>query len=615
MKIIDQLKNRNSLIYLGVLVIGIFLGWAIFGNNGSSVSSDGLHEDHVAEDHQSGTVYTCAMHPQIRSDKSGNCPLCGMELIPLLEDEDDGADGDYTVKLTNAAMKIAEVSTSVIQKKAPYKEVYLPGKVIPDERRISQLTARFPGRIEKLHVNFTGQKVKKGQILAQIYSPDLVTAQKELFEAMKLKDTNPNYYQAVRNKLKLWDLTESQIDDIANSGEVKFYFDILSPLSGTVTMRHIALGDYIKEGTALFEIIDLRHVWVMFDAYESDIPWIKLRDKIKFTIKSIPDKIFESTVTFIDPVINPMTRVAGVRAELNNPKDFLKPHMLASGVLKTMLSGHGDQLIIPKSAVLWTGKKAVVYVRTNNQDNMFLYTEVVLGADAGDYYVVSEGLNEGDLVASNGVFKIDAAAQLKGEQSMMNPEGGKQSLGGHAGMDMGGGDNTKEKNASPENKNQQQNSETAKEGMSVNESFKKQLTAVYSAHLPLQNVFINSDGSAAKIAVSLIEEALDIVDMSLVTGEMHNYWMKSMKGLKESLNKIKSSDDIEKQRLAYADFIDELYKSIKMYGVSGVTIYYQYCPMARDGKGAYWLSETKEIKNPYYGDAMLTCGETIEVIQ
>ncbi len=610
MKIIDQLKNRNSFIYLGILVVGVFLGWILFGNSGAPGNGTG-QEDHVAEDHLAGAIYTCAMHPQIRMDKPGSCPLCGMELIPIVEEEDDSADGDYTVKLTNAAMKIAEVSTSVIEKKAAYKEVYLPGKIMPDERRISELTARFPGRIEKLLVNFTGQKVRKGQALAKIYSPELVTAQKELFEAIKLKDTNPNYYRAVRNKLKLWDLTEEQIDEIVNSGEVKFYFDVLSPLSGTVTMRHIALGDYIKEGDALFKIIDLRHLWVMFDAYESDIPWIKMRDKIKFTIKSIPNKVFESTVTFIDPVINPTTRVAGIRAELNNQKDMLKPHMLASGILKTMLPGSGDQLLVPKAAVLWTGKKSVVYVRTNNHQNMFRFTEVMLGADAGDYYVVSEGLNEGDLVASNGVFKIDAAAQLSGEKSMMNPGGGKQSMGGHAGMDMG----DKPKEAPAKSESTQQNSEPAKGGMAVDENFKKQLTGVYSAHISLKKGLLASDPSKTKAAVSEVEDAISKVDMSLVKGAMHTGWMENMKALQGDLDQIKSTDDIEKQRLAYADFIDELYKSIKMYGISGVTIYYQYCPMARNGKGAYWLSETEEIKNPYYGEAMLTCGETKEVIQ
>lgn len=610
MKIIDQLKNRSSLIYLGVLVIGIFLGWAIFGNSGSSVSSDRLHEDHVAEDHQTGTVYTCAMHPQIRSDKPGNCPLCGMELIPLLEEEDDGAEGDYTIKLTNAAMKIAEVSTSVIQKKAPYKEVYLPGKVMPDERRISQLTARFPGRIEKLHVNFTGQKVKKGQILAQIYSPELVTTQKELFEAMKLKDTNPNYYRAVRNKLKLWDLTESQIDEITNSGEVKFYFDILSPLSGTVTMRHIALGDYIKEGDALFEIIDLSHVWVMFDAYESDIPWVKLRDKIKFTIRSIPDKVFESTVTFIDPVLNPNTRVVGVRTELNNPKDLLKPNMLASGILNAMLAGNKDQLLVPKSAVLWTGKKSVVYVRTNNHDNMFLYTEVTLGADAGDYYVVGGGLNEGDLVASNGVFKIDAAAQLHGKQSMMNPEGGKQSLGGHAGMDMGGDskDMKPESDLSAKKKIDVEN---------INPKFKSQLGDVVINYLEMKDALVNDNGEKSIIAAKQMKAAIGHVNMKLlIDNDTHMMWMKAARLLKEQIDLLNRENDIEKQRAVFSKISDNLTNVIQVLGVDlgRKALYLQFCPMANDNGGAFWLSMDKDIENPYFGASMLKCGEVRETL-
>ena len=611
MKIIDLLKERSSLIYLGVLVIGIFLGWVIFGNNRMPVSSDGLHEGHVAEDHQS-TVYTCAMHPQIRSDKPGNCPICGMELVPVQEDEDEGEDGDYTIKLTNAAMKIAEVSTSVIQKKAPYKEVYLPGKVMPDERRISKLTARFPGRIEKLHVNFTGQKVRKGQVLAQIYSPELVTAQKELFEAMKLRDTNPNYYQAVRNKLKLWDLTESQIDEITNSGEVEFYFDVLSPLSGTVTMRHVALGDYIKEGTALFEIIDLRHVWIMFDAYESDIPWIKLRDKIKFTIKSIPNEIFESTVTFIDPVINPQTRVAGVRAELNNPKDLLKPHMLASGILKTMLTDDGDQLIIPKSAILWTGKKAVVYVRTNDHDNMFQYTEITLGAEAGDYYVVREGLNEGDLVASNGVFKIDASAQLRGKRSMMNPEGGKASMAhDHGSMGSESQKSVPEVDHSGHDMKSKDQSE-----MEIIPAFQKQLTIVYKEYLNVKNAFVESNAKKVSGLAVEISKALDKTDMSLLKGEAHMVWMENLEAMNKSLEEIQGTTDLAGQRKSFAILSDALYKSISDFGIqTDKPVFYQYCPMAIDDQGAYWLSELKEIANPYFGDMMLRCGETRETIE
>ncbi|MDW3212154.1 MAG: efflux RND transporter periplasmic adaptor subunit [Reichenbachiella sp.] len=611
MKILEALKNKKLLINIGVLIVGVLLGWLLFGGSGSK-SAEMLPEEHSIEEHEDGTVWTCSMHPQIKADKPGSCPICGMELIPLEDEGDEDGDAQFTVKLSNAAMKIAEVEMSTIEKKAPYKEVYLPGKVMADERKISELTSRYPGRIEKLFVNFTGEKVRKGQVLAKIYSPELVTAQRELFEAMKLKETNPNYYKATRNKLKLWDLTEEQIAAIEESGDVDFYFDVLSPITGTVTMRHVTLGDYVKEGSALFEVVDLRHVWVMFDAYESDIPWIKLHDKIKFRIKSIPDREFESTVTFIDPVLDRMSRVAGVRAELKNPGELLKPQMLAAGLLKTMLPGSGDQLVVPKSAVLWTGKKAVVYVMTSDHNNMFQFREIELGAEAGDYYIVKSGLQQGEMVASNGVFKIDAAAQLKGEKSMMNPEGGKVSTGHNH-----GGTSEEKKPSAPEHEGHETSSteNTMKMDMSVDENFKKQLTEVYKAQLILQQAFLATDASKANAEVSKVQDALKKVNMSLVKGEMHNHWMSGLKTLTESLDKIESSKDIKKQRLAYADFNDALYSAIKMFGTVGETIYYQFCPMARDNEGAYWLSSVEEIKNPYFGDAMLTCGENKEVIK
>jgi membrane fusion protein, copper/silver efflux system len=618
--LLNKIKNWTSehllLSLVIIFIIGILAGSLVFGGSDTTGKSENevSTEDHSEMEHAPGTLWTCAMHPQIKMEKPGDCPICGMTLVPMESDAvgDDDADGDYTVRLSNTAMKIAEVSTSTVERRAPYKEVYLPGKVMPDERRISELTSRFPGRIEKLHVNFTGQKVRKGQVLAKIYSPELVTAQRELFEALKFKETNPGYYKAARNKLKLWDLNEAQIDEIVNSGDVQFYFNVLSPLTGTVTMRMVSLGDYVKEGTSLFEIIDLSHVWVMFDAYENDIPWIKLKDKIKFKIKSIPTQVFESTVTFIDPVLNPKSRVAGVRAELNNPKDLLKPEMLASGSLKTMLPGGGDQLLVPKSAVLWSGKKAVVYVRTNTHQNMFRFTEITLGADAGDSYVVLEGLNDGELVATNGVFKIDAAAQLKGEKSMMNPTGGKQSMGGMAGMDMGGDSKKEDK----EMKMDEAKEETSmKMDMEVDTKFKSQFSAVVTSYLALKEAFVATSVKDAVVSAKAVKVLMNKVDMGLLKGDAHLVWMDMMKPIDSNLDKIISSSDVEVQRLAFADLTDGVYNTVKMFDVTGLNVYYQFCPMARDGKGANWLSLTSEIKNPYYGEAMISCGETKETLK
>ncbi|NOX46953.1 MAG: efflux RND transporter periplasmic adaptor subunit [Chlorobi bacterium] len=591
----------------GILVLGVILGWVFFGGNGNNENAKTTEQhDHSAE---SSTVWTCSMHPQIKQDKPGNCPICGMELIPLESEEGDDEELSLSeIKMSKSAMKIAEVQTTIIEKKAPYKEVYFPGTVKPDERNIVELTARFGGRIEKLYVNFTGQKVKQGEKLASIYSPDLVTAQKELFEAMKFKENNSAFYRAARGKLKLWDLSDEQIDTIEASGEPVFYFDVQSPISGTVMMRHIAIGDYVKEGTPLFKVINLDHLWVMFEAYESDIPWVKMGDKINFTIKSIPAKVFTSTVTFIDPVVDQRKRVAYVRTELDNRGGLLKPGMFARGILKTMLPNVKDAVVVPKSAILWTGKRAIVYVKVPNKEMVFEHREIELGEDAGSYYVVASGLKDGEEVATNGVFKIDAASQLLSKQSMMTPAGGKSSLGGHAGMDMGGEDKEMDKEMDMPVKTKKM------KAVDISPEFKVQLGNVVTKYLELKDALVNDDASKAKAAGKDMNTAIGKVNMKLLTDNDHHMeWMNSSKMLKMKLDKISAEDNIDKQRKVFSKLSDDLTNLIQVLGVNmeNGPLYVEYCPMAE----AFWLSLEKEIENPYYGQDMLKCGEVKQTIQ
>lgn len=417
----SKINKREIIIIAVTLTVGLFLGWMIFHSSSSNVASDN-HEGH---EHTEATMYTCSMHPQIKQDKPGLCPICAMDLVPMTSNVSEEADVDPNeIQMTASALALASVETTVVKRGMPEKSVQLLGKVKPDERNISELTARFGGRIEKLFVNYTGQKVRKGEKLGTIYSPNLISAQKELLEAIKFKDSNPSFYKSARTKLKLWELTDTQIDAIEENGEPKIYFNILSPISGTVTKRHVAIGDYVKEGSALLEVIDLSKVWVMFDAYESDLPWIKVGDQVDFTIQSLPGEMLTAKVSYIDPFIDANTRVAQVRVELQNSKQNLKPEMFVSGILKSQIAEGSDELLIPKSSILWTGKRAVVYVKVPNRNtSSFLYRQITLGAEAGNFYVVSEGLYEGEEIAVNGVFKIDAAAQLAGKQSMMNPNG------------------------------------------------------------------------------------------------------------------------------------------------------------------------------------------------
>jgi len=437
MKTINWIKNNWKIF--SVIILSIILGMII----GKAVLPDsrpaGDEHDHEVTQNTDPTIYTCSMHPQVRKEEPGLCPICAMDLVPLntVASTDDGI-GQDEIQMSASAVALANIQTVRVKRGVPVKTIHLTGKVKPDERNIAEIAARFGGRIETLFVNFTGQHVKKGQKLLTIYSPELITAQQELLEAAKYRETNPSFYKASRNKLKLWDLTEKQIEEIELSGKPAYRFDILSPISGTVTGRNVSVGDYVHEGSLLLEIIDLKKLWVMFDAYESDLSWIKKGDPVTFTLQSVPEKTFTSRVSYIDPFIDPETRVAQVRVEVSNPEFILKPEMFAKGVLESKITYESDQLLIPKSAVLWTGKRGVVYVKVPDREMpSFQFREIVLGPEAGNEYVVASGLEEGEEIAMNGVFKIDAAAQLAGKSSMMNPKGGKIPTGhDHGEMDM-----------------------------------------------------------------------------------------------------------------------------------------------------------------------------------
>lgn len=410
------LKNKWIVIVL-VLILGIVIGKFMGGGDSPNNTEGTAHEHSEAK----AEIWTCSMHPQIQQDGPGQCPLCGMDLIPLDNSMDNEEALPDEVPMSDAAMKLAEIQTYIVKLEKPEKEIRLLGKVKADERLMYSQTAHFPGRIEKLFINFTGEKVYKGQKLASIYSAELVTAQKELFEVLKDKSTNPALVEASRNKLKQWKFTDEQIAAIEKSGEVKKEVDILSNYSGYVMMRMVAEGDYVKEGQILFDITDLSKVWVLFEAYENDLPWIKTGDELAIDLKSVPGKTYNGKVTFIDPFINPKNRVAYVRVELPNTKGLLKPDMFANGIITSKLPINEDVILVPKSAVLWTGKRGVVYVKIPEREhNSFIYREVILGEDAGDFYVIKKGLEEGEEIATNGVFKIDAAAQLAGKKSMMN---------------------------------------------------------------------------------------------------------------------------------------------------------------------------------------------------
>lgn len=408
--------SLNKYILWAVLVLAGFIAGGIIFHKPHEEKTE---QELLVKDSQE-TIWTCAMHPQIRMDHPGKCPICGMDLIPLVQSTAP-VDPDAIV-MTEEGIKLAEVQTSIVSRQIPLKEVRLYGKIQADERRIQTQPAYVPGRIEKLLVNFTGEEVKQGEPIAQVYSPDLIAAQEELLEAVKMKEMQPGILDAAREKLHQWKLTESQISDIEERGIVKSIFDVNASVSGIVISKRVNTGDYVSQGTPLYEIADLSHVWALFDAYESDLPWIKKGDKITFTLQSQPGKEFNGNISFIDPVIDPQTRVARVRVEISNPDNILKPEMFTTGIVAAHLKKAGKDLVIPQSAVLWTGTRSVVYVKLPEaKEPTFVIREITLGPSMSNNYVVLNGLMEGEEIVTNGTFSVDASAQLAGKPSMMNP--------------------------------------------------------------------------------------------------------------------------------------------------------------------------------------------------
>ena len=336
--------KRQTILLITTLVIGIFLGWVFFHSPHKIVEK---HDD--APESVKETIWTCAMHPQIRMSKYGKCPICAMDLIQLNQ---GGATIDpEAIRMTNEAAQLANVLTSVVSKQNLVMEIRLYGKVQADERLLQSQVSYLPGRIEKLLVNFTGEAVRKGQTLAVIYSPDLITAQQELLETVTTKQSQPAIYEASKEKLRQWKLTEDQIASIEKSEKVKTNFEILANTTGIISARRVNNGDYVTSGSVLFDVADLSHIWVMFDAYESDLPYLSEGQKVTFSIQALPGVNYSGIITFIDPVLDPVTRVAKIRVEINNQAGKLKPEMFATGIVEATLNEYKDKLVIPRTAV------------------------------------------------------------------------------------------------------------------------------------------------------------------------------------------------------------------------------------------------------------------------
>ncbi|NQV52202.1 MAG: efflux RND transporter periplasmic adaptor subunit [Flavobacteriales bacterium] len=585
------MKTNRTLIIAGacLLATGILIGWWVGGANDAL---DETHQ-HSAESAQV-EVWTCAMHPQIRQPEAGQCPICGMDLIPITT-ESSNAD-PMAVKMSDAAMQLADVQTSLVGYSDDAEAIRLDGKVQPNERMLRSQASHVSGRIEKLFVDFTGEFIEEGTPLARIYSPELVTAQKELIIAASVKLEQPALYEAAKAKLRNWKLTDEQIESLATGDEASGTTTILATTTGYVLERNVGLGDYVKKGQSLFNVVDLSSVWLMFDVYESQLQWVKKGDKAQISIGAFSDKTWTGTIAYVDPVIDAKTRVAHARVELANPGYLLKPEMFGKGIIQTRASKE-EVLAVPKSAVMWTGKRSLVYIKTKDENGVyFRMREVELGAERGDQYEVHSGLQFGEEIATNGTFSIDAAAQLASKPSMMNPEGGVAPMAhDHGAMKS---NVVTEPAAKPEE-------DVHEKPHSPNE-----LNGFIMHYLELKAALTESNFEGAKSAYQKMDKTFVGISMSAFQGTGHQAWMQQYPALKESMATLKSSADLEAMRKEFKPFSAAFIELLKSFDGFEHALYIQYCPMADANKGGYWISSSKEIKNPYFGERMMSCGAT-----
>ncbi|MFZ8961457.1 MAG: efflux RND transporter periplasmic adaptor subunit, partial [Flavobacteriaceae bacterium] len=508
-------------------------------------------------------------------------------------------------KLTENAMALANIETVVVGEGASgITEVKLSGTIVENEEANAVQVSYFSGRIEKLNINFTGEKVQKGQLLATVYSPELYAAQQELITAVSLKETQPALYNAVRNKLKLWKLSDTQINQIERTKQVQENVPIYATFTGTVSEKLVAQGDYIKQGQALLKIVNLNTVWANFDVFENQIDFFKKGQEISITTHSNQNTTFKTKVDFIDPVLNANTRTVKLRAVLNNTDQVFKPGMFVEGVVKrTQGSAMKKVLKIPASAVLWTGERSVVYLKTNPDQPVFEMHEIVVGNQIGNEYEVLEGLTLGDEIVTNGTYTVDAAAQLQGKKSMMNKAGVKTMTGheGHMGM--------------MDTMTDMDNSAILKERIEVSKAFQNQLKKVFDRYILLKDDLVNDDSEAVIRNAILVLAYLTEIDMKLLKDNKSlALWTSLEKEIKKATTTLSNSKDIAAQRSQFKLLSSSLSSAIEYFGVNE-KIYQQYCPMADNNNGAYWLSKDEKVINPYYGQAMLTCGEVKQIIE
>lgn len=546
--------------------------------------------------------YQSAMHPWIKSDKPGKCTICGMDLVPVYEGDKGFEAGEGLVTLSSNTITVIHVQTGPVRRQPLRRTLRVAGNIDDDDTRRRILSAYIDGRIDRLMVNYVGAEVVQGQPLAAIYSPMLLSAEREyvLLASRKSGPADPGDGQArllesTRLRLQRLGLTGAQIDSLPAKPETELHSEILAPMTGTVVARNVYEGQYVREGDKLFEIADFSVMWFQFDAYERDLSWLQTGQEVDVTAPAVPGKIYRAKITFIDPNLKDPTRSAKVRVELPNPvveengrrRRELYHRLYAEAVVKVDLP---SVLTVPRSAVLFPGTQPVVYV--DRGGSTYEQRRLRLGRAGDDAWEVLDGLAEGEQVVITGNLLIDAQAQLN---QSVNPPGPAPTNSFSA----------VETNVSPP--------PGAVE--TPNETQRKILRDFLALADSIRAALSGDDLAGFNQSAARLHDTLPAL---LNAFDDAPAWQALVAKIESNAHLEKAADlkAARKQFYALSTAIVELVERLRSRPGEFQALKVYQCPMLKQafpgapGKGL-WMQLQGPIRNPYFGAEMIDCGTEI----
>lgn len=680
-----------------LVVLGLGGGYLLWAPPGAGHDGHDHAGQETAASAPAASLWTCSMHPQIKLPEPGQCPICFMDLIPLvIPDGEDRRTSLRQLSLSPDAARLAGIRVEAARLAEVSVQTHLFGKVAYDESRVGVITAWVGGRIDRLHVDTTGEVVRAGQAMALIYSPELVAAQAELIQAVRARermsggsglvaDAALRMENAAREKLRLLGMGKAQIEGMVKRGTPADHVTLTAPQSGIVIEKKVVEGMYVQTGMPIYAVADLSRVWVVLEAYESDLVWMAPGKDVAFRVEALPGQEFTGKVVYVGTSVNPATRTVEVRVEVPNPGLALKPGMFVSAMQRDGSAQRPRELVVPASAPLITGERAVVYVADPDRPGVYEGREVVLGPRTDQGYVVRGGIAEGELVVVQGNFRIDAALQIVARPSMMNPAeapaasgvrfadvpqpfsvrlaalaqrlgaveeavaaGGLDAVRG-AYHDFGKALNGVDADAldgeaalewkelsmllgndallgyeSPTPRRAAQVLDdmrghfarvraafplqelTAK--IEAPAGLRRALDALYAAYVPVQEALAGDDANAAHASLILFREALGKSDEAAST-EGGEAWAGHSAAIASALGEMEQASEMDGLRAGFYPLSVAMSRMVEAYGAGQGAVYELYCPMAFGNQGATWLQGDPKVNNPYFGAAMLRCGE------